>query len=52
MPIRKDRLGRLPDDGERQVARRFLRGRADDAAAAWSILFQSLFASADFRYVN
>ncbi len=45
-------LGRLPDDGERQVARRFLRGRADDAAAAWSILFQSLFASADFRYVN
>jgi hypothetical protein len=45
-------LGRLPDDGERRVARRFLRGRAGDAAAAWSILFQAVFAPADFRYVN
>jgi hypothetical protein len=45
-------LGRLPDDGERRVARFFLRGRADDAGAAWSILFQAVFASADFRYVN
>ncbi len=45
-------LGRLPDDRERQVARRFLRGRAGEPAAAWSILFQALFASADFRQVN
>jgi hypothetical protein len=45
-------LGRPPDDGERQVARRFLRGRASDPAEAWAILIQALFASADFRHVN
>ncbi len=45
-------LGRLPEEGERRVARRFLGGRAGDPAAQWSILFQAVFASADFRYAN
>ena len=44
-------LGREPSVGERQVAERFL-AKTDDPKAAWAALFQALFASADFRYVN
>jgi Protein of unknown function (DUF1553) len=43
-------LGRPPTDGERAVARRFLAGR--DPTDAWASLFHTLFASADFRYVE
>jgi hypothetical protein len=43
-------LGRTPSAGERAVAARFLTDRA--AADAWPALFQALFASADFRYVD
>src|SRR5439155_2134269 len=45
-------LGRAPTDGERQVASKFLRDKAGDAREAWALIFQGLFASADFRYVN
>jgi hypothetical protein len=45
-------LGRAPTDGERRLAQKFLTADAGDPAAAWALLFQSLFASADFRYVN
>ena len=44
-------LGRAPADGERQVALTFLRG-AGDQRTAWAAVLQSLFASADFRYVD
>ncbi|MFM8272581.1 MAG: DUF1553 domain-containing protein [Gemmata sp.] len=43
-------LGRGPTAGEREVAQRFLKGRADQDA--WAALFHALFASAEFRYVN
>ena len=42
-------LGREPTAGEREVATRFLKGKAKDA---WTALFHALFASAEFRYVN
>jgi hypothetical protein len=45
-------LGRVPADGERQIAVKFLRDRQKDALGAWALLIQGLFASADFRYVN
>jgi hypothetical protein len=45
-------LGRPPTDGERRVGLKFLGERSEDACAAWTLLFQSLFASADFRYLN
>jgi hypothetical protein len=41
-------LGRLPTAGERRIAAEFLRGTEED----WAMLFQALFASMDFRYVN
>jgi len=44
-------LGRQPTAGEVAVAEKFLKGRPD-ATAAWTLLFQALFASADFRYVE
>ena len=44
-------LGRAPTAGERDVASRFLRD-AKDPREAWAALLQSLFASADFRFVN
>src|SRR5262249_50335804 len=43
-------LGRGPTEGERAVANRFVADRA--AKDAWAALFQALFASADFRYVE
>ena len=43
-------LGRDPTEGERAVAAKFLAG--GDPKDAWATLFQALFASADFRYVE
>jgi hypothetical protein len=43
-------LGREPTAGERDVARRFLKGKAEKDA--WAAVFHALFASAEFRYVN
>jgi hypothetical protein len=43
-------LGRAPTAGETAVAARFLADRAPKDA--WPALFQALFASADFRYVE
>ena len=49
-------LGRLPTEAERRIAREFLvSGTADDPAdaeASWAGVFQALFASADFRYLD
>jgi len=49
-------LGRRPNRAEEEAARRFLSGLpADDAqqtTAAWAQLFQSLFATIDFRYLD
>jgi hypothetical protein len=44
-------LGRTPTDGERRVAAKFL-GDQSDPKQAWAALFQVLFASADFRFVE
>ena len=41
-----------PTDGERRITQQFLRRSASGPEAAWAILMQSLFASAEFRYVN
>jgi Protein of unknown function (DUF1553)/Protein of unknown function (DUF1549)/Planctomycete cytochrome C len=43
-------LGRPPTEAERQIAREFL--ATATAEDAWAGVFQALFASADFRYVN
>ncbi|MBM3980773.1 MAG: DUF1553 domain-containing protein [Planctomycetes bacterium] len=43
-------LGRAPTDGERAVAARFLKDKAEKDA--WAALFHALFASAEFRYAN
>ena len=43
-------LGRLPTNGERAVTLRNLNGSED--VRAWAQLFQALFASIDFRYLN
>jgi len=49
-------LSRLPSPAERETALRFIAGfSAGDVKAAevcWTQLFQSLFATLDFRYVN
>jgi hypothetical protein len=44
-------VGREPTAGERSVAAKFLRTNTDPKAA-WAALFQVLFASADFRFVE
>jgi uncharacterized protein DUF1553/uncharacterized protein DUF1549 len=52
-------LGRSPSGPERRIAREF-RSRAEDAGdgastvpeETWALLFQALFASIDFRYVD
>jgi len=41
-------LGRLPTAGERAIAAKFLEKNPD----AWAAVFQSLFASADFRFLE
>src|SRR5262249_23693422 len=45
-------LGREPTKGERRIAQQFLQRASEDREAAWALLIQSLFASAEFRYVN
>jgi hypothetical protein len=45
-------LGRLPTDGERGAMRRYLANQSGSPPAAWAAVFQALFASADFRYVE
>jgi hypothetical protein len=49
-------LGRPPSPAEREAALRFISGcAAEDTKAvqkAWAQLFQSLFATIDFRYLN
>ncbi|MBA4066135.1 MAG: hypothetical protein C0501_20940 [Isosphaera sp.] len=44
-------LGRAPTAGERAVAAKFLAAQPDPKAA-WAALFQALFASADFRFIE
>ncbi len=43
-------LGRDPTAGERTVTAKFVGGKAD--ADTWAAVFQALFASGDFRYVD
>ncbi|MCU0704118.1 MAG: DUF1553 domain-containing protein [Fimbriiglobus sp.] len=43
-------LGREPTPGERQVMAKFLGNKPD--ADAWAAVFQAMFASGDFRYVD
>jgi hypothetical protein len=55
LPGRIDRayrrtLGRLPTVPERAIGRRFLAGA--ETEEAWAAVFQALFGSVDFRYVN
>lgn len=48
-------LGRLPSDGERQLAERFLSEASQDPKSKldhWAQFVQTLFASLDFRYIN
>ena len=46
-------LGRAPGDSERQAMQRFLdQDKSLDAEGAWATVFQALFSSIDFRYVN
>src|SRR5262249_35835756 len=51
-------LGRPPREGERRIALKFLAqarggpGAAMDSEGAWAGLFQALFATIDFRYVD
>ena len=44
-------LGRVPTEGEKLVAKKCL-SEETDPVTAWTELFHTLFASADFRYVN
>jgi hypothetical protein len=44
-------LGRTASTKEIEIATQFI-DRSSDAKEAWTILFQSLFASADFRMIN
>lgn len=46
-------LGRLPTDRERDLALNYLKRHRDlPAKTAWGTLFQALFASIDFRYIE
>jgi len=45
-------VGREPTAGERTVAAKFLADRSGDPKLAWATLFQAVFASADFRYLE
>ena len=44
-------LGREPTAGERRVAAKFVHSQSD-ATEAWAMLFHTLFASADFRFIE
>ena len=46
-------LGRAPTDKERRLIADFLSsGQTSDAVKEWASIFQSLFGSIDFRYLN
>ena len=45
-------LGRMPREGEKAVVMKYLADKGSDKADAWAALIHSLFASADFRYVE
>jgi hypothetical protein len=45
-------LGRAPTAGERRIALEFVRDQSGEAGERWGMLFQALFASVEFRYVN
>ena len=45
-------LGRPPTPKELEIAGRFLSNAREDAADTWSQLYQMLFASIDFRYLD
>ncbi|WP_439621552.1 DUF1553 domain-containing protein [Gemmata sp.] len=45
-------LGRVPSDGERAVASKFLKANASNLPVAWAGLAHALFASADFRFLE
>jgi hypothetical protein len=44
-------LGREPTAGEREVTAKFVSGQKDETEA-WAAVFQAVFASGDFRYVD
>jgi hypothetical protein len=44
-------LGREPSDAERRTIGAFLATWGDDAETAWSLVFQALFASPEFRHL-
>ncbi len=49
----KTTLGRSPTPNERQLVGQFLEdGQNESALTGWSSVFQSLFGSVDFRYLN
>lgn len=45
-------LGRLPNDQERTAIAEFVASRDDDPTSAWSLVFQALFASPEFRFLR
>ena len=45
-------MGRLPTDAERRIALQSLAAGESTPEDRWAGIFQALFASADFRYVN
>ncbi len=46
-------LGRPPSETERTLVQNFLKsGQSSDSVAEWSSIYQSLFGSVDFRYLN
>ncbi|MCA9050614.1 MAG: DUF1553 domain-containing protein [Planctomycetaceae bacterium] len=44
-------VGRRPNEREQAIVRRYLQSAADEVSA-WAAVFQSLFSSVDFRYVE
>ena len=45
-------LGRVPSSAEHEIALRFIRDRSADPQSAYAALFQTLWASIDFRFVK
>ena len=45
-------LGRYPTPSEAEAVQTYVRQSADTAAQTWEAVFQALFASVDFRYID
>jgi len=45
-------IGRMPTENERHLALRFIGEQDKESAGAWERLYQALFASIDFRYME